>query len=37
MNTFIGREREQADFRELLAKKNSSLVTCHGRRRIGLA
>ena len=35
MNTFIGREREQAEFRELLAKKNSSLVTCHGRRRIG--
>jgi uncharacterized protein len=35
MNTFIGREQEQADFRELLAKKSSSLVTCHGRRRIG--
>ncbi|MCY2979330.1 MAG: ATPase [Planctomycetota bacterium] len=35
MNTFIGREQEQAEFRELLAKKNSSLVTCHGRRRIG--
>jgi AAA+ ATPase superfamily predicted ATPase len=35
MSIFIGREREQAEFRELLAKKNSSLVTCHGRRRIG--
>ena len=35
MTTFIGREREQAAFRELLAKKNSSLVTCGGRRRIG--
>ncbi|MCE3016912.1 MAG: hypothetical protein ACK56W_02865 [Pirellula sp.] len=27
MNTFIGRVREQAEFRELLAKKNSSLVS----------
>jgi AAA+ ATPase superfamily predicted ATPase len=35
MNMFVGREQEQAEFRELLAKKNSSLVTCHGRRRIG--
>ena len=35
MNTFIGRQQEQAEFRELLARKNSSLVTCHGRRRIG--
>jgi AAA+ ATPase superfamily predicted ATPase len=35
MKTFIGREKEQAEFRELLAKKHSSLVTCHGRRRIG--
>jgi AAA+ ATPase superfamily predicted ATPase len=35
MNSFIGRDQEQAEFRELLAKKNGSLVTCHGRRRIG--
>ena len=35
MNTFVGREQEQAEFRELLEKKSSSLVTCHGRRRIG--
>ena len=34
MNTVIGREQEQVEFRELLAKKNSSLVTCHGRRRM---
>lgn len=35
MRTFVGRRHEQAEFRELLLKRSSSLVTCHGRRRIG--
>ena len=35
MSNFVGREMEKAEFRELLAKKTSSLVTCQGRRRIG--
>jgi AAA+ ATPase superfamily predicted ATPase len=35
MHPFIGREREQAEFRQLLRKKSASLVTCHGRRRVG--
>lgn len=35
MSTFIGREQERNEFRAILAKKTSSLVTCQGRRRIG--
>jgi len=35
MSTFIGREQEKSEFRAILAKKTSSLVTCQGRRRIG--
>lgn len=35
MSTFIGREQEKGEFRTILAKKTSSLVTCQGRRRIG--
>jgi hypothetical protein len=32
---FIGRQREQRDFGQLLRKKSASLATCQGRRRIG--
>ena len=32
---YVGRESEHADFRQLLKKRKSSLVTCKGRRRIG--
>ncbi len=35
MTMFVGRERELQEFRQLLRKKTSSLVTCQGRRRIG--
>jgi uncharacterized protein len=35
MHPFVGRERELAEFRQLLRKKSASLVTCHGRRRVG--
>lgn len=35
MSTFVGREQEKAEFRDILAKRTSSLVTCQGRRRIG--
>jgi uncharacterized protein len=35
MIEFYGRVTELAEFRKLLAKKTSSLVTCQGRRRIG--
>ena len=35
MALFVGREREQAEFSQLLRKKTASLVVCEGRRRIG--
>jgi uncharacterized protein len=35
MHPFIGRERQLAEFEQLLRKKSASLVTCHGRRRVG--
>ena len=35
MALFVGREKEQEEFQQLLRKKNASLVVCEGRRRIG--
>ncbi len=35
MSYYIGREQEKSEFRDILAKKTSSLITCQGRRRIG--
>lgn len=35
MSDFIGRARELREFREILKRRNASLVTCQGRRRIG--
>ena len=35
MALFVGRETEQAEFRQLFRKKTASLVVCEGRRRIG--
>jgi uncharacterized protein len=35
MALFVGREKEQEEFRQLLRKQTASLVVCEGRRRIG--
>ncbi|MBN8457882.1 MAG: ATPase [Verrucomicrobia bacterium] len=35
MSAFIGRREERREFAELLRRKQASLVTCQGRRRIG--
>jgi hypothetical protein len=35
MALFVGREKEQTEFQQLLRKKTASLVVCEGRRRIG--
>ena len=35
MTLFVGRERELSEFAQLLKKRESSLVVCQGRRRIG--